>query len=172
MTTPLTDEALAEAERVFSKPCEAIGIEGPKLLSPEDMLRLLEVAHRTGKTLLAEVKRLRGESPTQKVEQVRQAIFNVLSSPAQPNTAILLAAVYEALGFRGIDSPPRPTPDAGLGSDQSALPERSYGTLEPSRPIRSLPRKQGGGDGGGCCGCTGCRTEHAKHRHSRRVVEQ
>lgn len=45
----------------------------------------------------------------EQVEKVRRGIFNVLSGEAEPNTGMILAAVYEALGFPGIDYPPAST---------------------------------------------------------------
>lgn len=40
------------------------------------------------------------------IEKVRQAIFNTLDSETTPNTGLVLAAVYEALGYPGVDHPP------------------------------------------------------------------
>jgi len=43
------------------------------------------------------------------IEKVRQAIFNVLSGEATPNTGMVLASVYGALGYPGVDHPPATT---------------------------------------------------------------
>jgi Lar family restriction alleviation protein len=40
------------------------------------------------------------------IEKVRQAIFNVLDGEPTPNTGMILYAVYDALGYPGIDHPP------------------------------------------------------------------
>jgi hypothetical protein len=42
----------------------------------------------------------------EQVEKVRRAIFNALSGEAEVNTGMILAAVYEAMGYPGIDYPP------------------------------------------------------------------
>lgn len=51
--------------------------------------------------------------PPEQVEKVRQAIFNVLSGETEPNTGMILYAVYDALGYPGIDHPP-PSTSAAL----------------------------------------------------------